>query len=402
MKSIIICALIMFSFGISTAFGQSSEMDALCEQGNNAYNEKDYSLAVLCYRKAAKQNHAISQNNLALCYEYGLGVKRNFAQAALWYEKAIRNGCTDAGKNMKRLFNDRQKEIDDAEVERRKIVREAKRILNELDGKIQNYKAEDVAIVIQGSQNVLDKLEKQTKADNEDIALMNTIKGRNTLTLDTPEGSINTTNVRTASRRVRGSRQRNTDNQTGKKVRREELIGGGYCEITDYPDGSRRMKTVRKCVICHGTKQCKVCFGAKGVFTNMWYPCNSCMETGVCRFCKGTGYTEMYTVFENGVAIGYDNNGGFAIGTSQMDVSIPDTPQNIDKTSTKSGLKQETCGLCHGTGKNPGCDYGPQYTSDPSAKTYRYCPICKKDGEAHTHGVCPSCQGKGYNLRRAY
>lgn len=58
----------------------------------------------------------------------------------------------------------------------------------------------------------------------------------------------------------------------------------------------------------------------------------------------------------------------------------------------------ETCSFCNGTGQNPSCEYGPQYTSD--VKTYEYCSICRTTKESHYHLTCPSCGGKGKTKRR--
>lgn len=48
----------------------------------------DYRLAMTWYRKAADQNDATAENNIAYLYESGLGVAQDYGQAAAWYQKA--------------------------------------------------------------------------------------------------------------------------------------------------------------------------------------------------------------------------------------------------------------------------------------------------------------------------
>ena len=46
--------------------------------------------------KAAAQGYALAQYNLGLKYALGLGVTRNYAEAAKWYRKAAEQGDADA------------------------------------------------------------------------------------------------------------------------------------------------------------------------------------------------------------------------------------------------------------------------------------------------------------------
>lgn len=188
----------------------------------------------------------------------------------------------------------------------------------------------------------------------------------------------------------------NIRGQIKDEIRRVTLPNNGYCEITDNSDGSQTFKTVEKCITCKGTKKCKICFGAGGVFTNMWYPCTSCKGTTVCNFCNGTGYTKTYAIIKNGVAVGHNSAGVVATGSSLHNITNSNEVQKNSNRDIKTRkTEQKSCSFCQGTGKNPHCDYGPQYTSDPSSKTYWYCPVCKKNDTFHTHGECISCGGKG-------
>ena len=59
--------------------------------------------AVKWYRKAAEQNYAAAQYNLAICYERGDGVAKDWAEAYKWLLLAARQGDEDAKKNMTEL-----------------------------------------------------------------------------------------------------------------------------------------------------------------------------------------------------------------------------------------------------------------------------------------------------------
>ena len=54
--------------------------------------KQDYAQAVNWYRKAADQDHAFAQYNLAVLYIKGNGVKKDTAEAVKWFRKASING----------------------------------------------------------------------------------------------------------------------------------------------------------------------------------------------------------------------------------------------------------------------------------------------------------------------
>ena len=60
---------------------------------------KDYMTAALYYRKAAESGYVAAQYNLAYLYENGLGVKQDFAQAAASYRKAADQGDPESQNN---------------------------------------------------------------------------------------------------------------------------------------------------------------------------------------------------------------------------------------------------------------------------------------------------------------
>ena len=62
--------------------------------------KKDYHEAVKWYRLAADQNYHRAQNNLGVCYEYGLGVEKDPTEATKWYKLAAKNGNKSAKENI--------------------------------------------------------------------------------------------------------------------------------------------------------------------------------------------------------------------------------------------------------------------------------------------------------------
>jgi TPR repeat protein len=65
-------------------------LGTLYETGNGV--PQDYAQAVLWYRKAAEQNHAIAQYRLGVLYANGVGVPLDKAQSAAWFQKAAEQG----------------------------------------------------------------------------------------------------------------------------------------------------------------------------------------------------------------------------------------------------------------------------------------------------------------------
>ncbi|WP_431856917.1 tetratricopeptide repeat protein [Azospirillum sp.] len=54
--------------------------------------------------RAAEQNDAVAQNNLAVMYATGSGVKQDYGQAAKWYEKAAEQGYAIAQYNLAAMY----------------------------------------------------------------------------------------------------------------------------------------------------------------------------------------------------------------------------------------------------------------------------------------------------------
>jgi TPR repeat protein len=92
------------------------ELRAAAEQGNAraqfelglAYArgvgiERDFAQAAEWYRKAALQRDIGAMNNLGVFYIQGTGVKQDFAQAYLWLHLAAQGGSTGSGRNRDQL-----------------------------------------------------------------------------------------------------------------------------------------------------------------------------------------------------------------------------------------------------------------------------------------------------------
>jgi hypothetical protein len=58
---------------------------------------QDFEKAAKWYHRAALQNHAVAQYNLADSHENGLGVPQSNAQAYMWYSVSIENGIGPVG-----------------------------------------------------------------------------------------------------------------------------------------------------------------------------------------------------------------------------------------------------------------------------------------------------------------
>jgi len=64
---------------------------------------QDYAKAAKWYEKAAEQGYAIAQYNLAAMYEHGMGVAQDLRAAAIWYQLAADQGDSWAQFNIGRI-----------------------------------------------------------------------------------------------------------------------------------------------------------------------------------------------------------------------------------------------------------------------------------------------------------
>lgn len=106
-----ICLLTTFACAAETN-AQAIE-NANFEAGLAAYEANNLPLAYKLFLAAAKEGHADSQFNLAIIYEYGIGVGKNEKEAVFWYDKAASQGSSAAQYNLAVLYeNGRGTEID--------------------------------------------------------------------------------------------------------------------------------------------------------------------------------------------------------------------------------------------------------------------------------------------------
>jgi hypothetical protein len=69
-----------------------------------AYDEYDYDRAIEIWQGLAQQGHVLSQFNLGLMYETGVGVPVRYDLAFFWYRMAALNGHDDAKYNLGGLY----------------------------------------------------------------------------------------------------------------------------------------------------------------------------------------------------------------------------------------------------------------------------------------------------------
>lgn len=69
-----------------------------------AFEKGDYASAYSVWKVRAEQNDLEAQNFLGVHYLLGLGVKRDFALARKWYEKAAISGHPDAQRNLGLMY----------------------------------------------------------------------------------------------------------------------------------------------------------------------------------------------------------------------------------------------------------------------------------------------------------
>jgi TPR repeat protein len=81
---------------ITFALGLHGSAMAGFTEGANAYNARNYALALKEITPLAKGGHADSQHLLGLMYYMGRGVTRDYTQALVWHRKAALQGKADA------------------------------------------------------------------------------------------------------------------------------------------------------------------------------------------------------------------------------------------------------------------------------------------------------------------
>jgi TPR repeat protein len=85
---------------LATAIAISAAVAGPLEDGNDAYQEKDYLKAIQLWRPLAQAGDPAAQYRLGVMYEEGKGVAQNDAEAALWFERAAEQGEPMAQYNL--------------------------------------------------------------------------------------------------------------------------------------------------------------------------------------------------------------------------------------------------------------------------------------------------------------
>lgn len=73
-----------------------------------AFEKGDYAKALSVWKIRAEQNDLEAQNFMGIHYQLGLGVRRDFALAKKWYEKAASSGYPDAQRNLGLMYESGQ------------------------------------------------------------------------------------------------------------------------------------------------------------------------------------------------------------------------------------------------------------------------------------------------------
>ena len=81
---------------MTIAFSLCANASAGFTEGANAYNAKNYSLALKEITPLARSGHADAQHLLGLMYYMGRGVARDYKVALSWHRKAADQGQADA------------------------------------------------------------------------------------------------------------------------------------------------------------------------------------------------------------------------------------------------------------------------------------------------------------------
>jgi len=70
------------------------------KQGNDFYDQQQFSKAVECYQKAAEGGNLEGQFNLGYALYNGEGIDKDYATAAMWFKRAARKGFAKAQYNL--------------------------------------------------------------------------------------------------------------------------------------------------------------------------------------------------------------------------------------------------------------------------------------------------------------
>ncbi|MEE2981104.1 MAG: SPOR domain-containing protein [Pseudomonadota bacterium] len=95
-------SVVVLAVALLFAFAATARADY--EAGASAFQSGDYVNALAAWRPLAEEGNARAQFGIAVIFEEGGGVARDFAQAALWYREAANQGLVDAQFNLGNLY----------------------------------------------------------------------------------------------------------------------------------------------------------------------------------------------------------------------------------------------------------------------------------------------------------
>lgn len=213
-----------------------------------------------------------------------------------------------------------------------------------------------------------------------------------------------------SQRQANNSNSNSNRGSNGRTVARQWRVDnpmGGYTDYVTYSDGSGTAHTVQQCYFCHGSKICSVCYGRGGTYnsyTQIYYPCGSCLQKGTCKYCNGTGTQEFFTSTDAaGNAWGTSNGGttptyrpaGGGGSSSSSGSSSSGSSRSGSRSSSSSRYGTYDCPTCYGTTTCQTC-HGSGYTSGYTAGSYT-CPNCYGNytHNARDWGKCSVCKGTG-------
>jgi len=111
-RAFVVVPVFALSFVLSSSFtavaqlrapvqwAQAQSSDAINDQGDNAYDRKDYTEAMRLYRQAAAMGNATAEANVGFLYAKGYGVQQDYAQSVHWYLMAAEKGQREAQHNL--------------------------------------------------------------------------------------------------------------------------------------------------------------------------------------------------------------------------------------------------------------------------------------------------------------
>jgi TPR repeat protein len=76
----------------------------LFEEGSNAWDRGEHTVAIRIFRHLADQGDPKAQNKLGTMYQHGWGVPQNYLDAVSWFRQAADRGDADAQSNLGFMF----------------------------------------------------------------------------------------------------------------------------------------------------------------------------------------------------------------------------------------------------------------------------------------------------------